>query len=150
MAASDNRPHPAITPQLHLITRRPSLGVASVAVTGEVDMATEAELKAALLGALATHHPAVLDVDLSECTFLDCSGVRVLVAVHARARAAGCLVRARDAQPAVQLVLETTGLLALLATPADANAVDRTAGTRPGITSPCPLRAANLPTVFLA
>lgn len=149
MAASDDRPHP-ILPQLNLITRCPSLGVASVVVTGEVDMVTEAALSAALLGALATLHPVVLDIDLSACTFLDCSGVRVLVAVHACAKATGCLVRARHPQPLVRLVLEVTGLLALLTAPADANAAATTTETEPSIISSRPPRAANLSTVLPA
>lgn len=118
MTTHVNRAPPATMTQLQLVTRCPSIGVARVAVSGEVDLATAAALKAALLDALATYRPAVLEVDLSECTFLDCSGVRVLFAVHARATAEGCLVSVHHLQPLVQLVLGLTGVLALMTAPA--------------------------------
>jgi len=147
MTARVNRPLPATVAQLCLVTRCPSPGVASVVVTGEVDMATEAALRAALLDALA-YNPVVLEVDLSACTFLDCSGVRVLVAVHARATAAGCLVRVRHPQPVVRMVLEMTGLLALLTATANANTVAATAETELGVapvTSPASSEPASRP-----
>ena len=102
-------------------------------------------IRVPLLGSLATYHPAVLDVDLSACTFLDCSGVRVFPAVHARATATGCLVRARHPQPVVRLVLKMTGLPAC-----SPHRPMRTRRPRP---SPVPphhisLRAANPSTVL--
>lgn len=149
MTAQVDRAPPATTAQqLSLTTSCPSIGVASVAVTGEVDLATAAALNAALLEALATYHPAVLDVDLSACTFLDCSCVRVLFAVHARATATGCLVRVHHPQPMARLVLEMTGLLALMTAPFDANGVATTAAAEHGVSSSRLARVANLPTVL--
>jgi anti-anti-sigma factor len=129
MTADDNRPSLATRTQLHLVTHSPALGIARVTVTGEVDMVTEAALKATLLDALAAYHPAVLEVDLSACTLLDCSGIRALFAVHTRATAMGALVRVRHPQPMVRLVLAMTGLLELLTVPAEAGMA---AMTEPG------------------
>lgn len=114
---------PVATPTpLHLSTRHTSLGTVVVAVAGEVDMATAPALYAALTDALATHRPAVLDVDLSACTFLDCSGIRVLLAAHATAQAGGCRMWARYPQRLVRLVLEVTNLLDMFTAPDDAAA----------------------------
>ena len=112
---------PVITPaQMLLTTRRSAGGTVVVAVVGEVDMATAHELHAALLDALRVHTPTVLDVDLSGCTFLDCSGIGVLVAAHATAQAAGCQMWARYPRLLVRLMLEVTDLLDLLTAPNDA------------------------------
>jgi anti-anti-sigma factor len=106
--------------ELHLSTRRRASGTVVVAVAGEVDAATAPELHAALLDALSVHAPTVLDVDLSGCTFLDCAGIGVLVAVHATAQATGCRLWARYPQRLVRLVLEVTDLLDLFTAPNDA------------------------------
>jgi anti-sigma B factor antagonist len=103
----------------HLQTRFGHSGTAVVAVAGEVDMATAPDLHAALLDALVVHRPAVIDVDLSACTFLDCSGIRVLIAAHTTARAIGCQVRVRHPRRFVRLVLEVTGLLDMFTAPDD-------------------------------
>lgn len=100
-------------PYLHLTTRRTASGTVLVAVRGEIDMATGPVLHAALLDALGTHSPVIIDVDLSACTFLDASGLRVLVAAHTAAQAAGCQMWARYPRRLVRRVLEVTQLLAM-------------------------------------
>jgi anti-anti-sigma factor len=95
----------------HLQTRYGHSGTVVVAVAGEVDMATAPDLQAALLEALVVHRPAVIDVDLSACTFLDCSGIRVLIAAHTTAQASRCQLWVSHPQRFVRLVLEVTGLL---------------------------------------
>jgi anti-anti-sigma factor len=90
---------------LHVETHCVSPGTVVVAVAGEVDMATAPALHAALVDALTTYTPTVVDVDLSACTFLDCSGIRVLVAAHATAQASGCQMWARYPQRLVRMVL---------------------------------------------
>jgi anti-anti-sigma factor len=117
---SQHTPPVTTLAQLHLSSRRSAWGTVVVAVAGEVDMATAAELHAALLDALRVHTPTVLDVDLSACTFLDCSGIGVLVAAHATARATGCQMWARNPRRLVRLMLEVTGLLDLFTAPNDA------------------------------
>jgi anti-sigma B factor antagonist len=56
---------------------------AHVVVRGELDIATAPDLEAALLDCL--DRCAHLVVDLRELGFIDSSGVRVLIAAHARA-----------------------------------------------------------------
>lgn len=61
---------------------------ASLSVSGELDLASAPELRAAigeLLGAGIRH----LEVDLDECSFLDSSGLGALLWGHHRLRAAG-------------------------------------------------------------
>ena len=86
-------------------------GRARVAVTGEVDLATASELRETLLGVLHTHGPAFLDIDLAGATFLDCTGIGALAAVHNAAVLVGCQVRVCHPRPNVRRVLEVTGLL---------------------------------------
>lgn len=107
---------------LHVQTRSLSPHRVVVAVAGEVDLATAPVLQTALADALATYTPAVIDVDLSACTFLDCSGITVLVAAHAAAQARGCQMWARYPQRLVRLVLEVTELLDMFTAPSDAPA----------------------------
>lgn len=136
MSADDYRSPTVMTTQLQLSTQCPTPGVASVMVTGEVDLATAAALYGALVDALATHHPVVLDVDLSACTFLDCSGIRVLVTIQARATTTGCLVRIRSPQPLVRLVLDLFGLPATFTAPADAKVEPTYPGSGSDVASP--------------
>lgn len=110
---------PVTAPALRLHTRRGSSGTVVVTVAGEVDIATAPDLHAALLEAVIVHNPAVIDVDLSVCTFLDCSGIRVLIAAHTSAQANGCQVRISHPRRFVRLVLELTGLLDMFTAPDD-------------------------------
>ena len=93
---------------------------ARVAVTGEVDLATGPGLREALLRVLHTHGPAVLDIDLAGVTFLDCTGIRALIAVRNAAVHDGCQVRVCHPRPNVRRVLEMARLLDVLTVePAD-------------------------------
>ena len=58
-------------------------GTAVVAVSGEVDFATTPALEQALLG-VADERTLKLIVDLTDCSFLDCSGLGVLIAARTR------------------------------------------------------------------
>ena len=60
----------------------PLTGAPGVTVRGEVDMANAADLQAALEAALADG-AGVFVVDLSEVTFLDSSGINVLLRTRA-------------------------------------------------------------------
>jgi anti-anti-sigma factor len=79
-----------------------------IRVHGDLDLSTAAELASAIeldcLGA------ARLTIDLSEVSFLDCAGLRVLLYARARAESNGgdlLLVRGRDS---VQRVFRLAGL----------------------------------------
>lgn len=104
---------------LHIDKSRPSPAEARVAVVGEVDLATAPALRDTLLRALQERDPAVLEVDLTGITFLDCTGVGALVAVRNTAVHNGCRLRVTNPQPIVRLVLKLTGLLDVLTAPVD-------------------------------
>lgn len=104
---------------IHLQTRYGSSGTVVVAVAGEVDMATAPDLHTALLNALVVYRPAVIEVDLSACTFLDCSGLRALIGAHTAAQASGCPIWIRHPQRFVRLVLEVTRMLDMFTAPDD-------------------------------
>ena len=58
-------------------------GTAVVSVVGEVDVATAPALEQTLLG-VADGPTRTLIVDLTDCGFLECRGLRVLIAARAR------------------------------------------------------------------
>jgi anti-anti-sigma factor len=86
-------------------------------VAGEIDLATHAVLRDRLLNALRTQSPSVVDVDLAGVTFLDCTGISALLAVHTTALRSGCQLRVSHPQPIVGRVLEVTGVLSVLTAP---------------------------------
>jgi len=71
---------------LGLTSNQHPSGARVVRVSGEVDLATVSELQQALA---ASGRARPLVVDLTECTFLDSSGMRLLLAAAAEADAAG-------------------------------------------------------------
>lgn len=82
---------------------------AMVLVRGEVDLATAPELDEVLAAIGASDGPVV--VDLSEVSFLDSSGLSVLVRSHQCLRASGGDgLRLVVTRPATQRVLDATGL----------------------------------------
>jgi anti-anti-sigma factor len=103
--------------QLHIDTSHRSPTIASVAVAGEVDLATAPMLRERLLRVLRDQRPDLLDVDLAGVTFLDCPGISALVAVRDAALHAGRQMQISHPQPIVRWVLEVTGLLCMVAAP---------------------------------
>ncbi len=97
---------------LRLRTR--NLGAAElVEISGELDLHAAPPLRAALLKATEGEKSRVL-LDLSEVTFLDSTGVGVLVEALKRARARGGEVHFCGAGARVKRVFEITGLLRVL------------------------------------
>ena len=87
----------------------PGDGQVTVRVGGEIDMHSAPFLRDAALAALRQHGPA-LRLDLRDVTFMDSTGIEVLVATRRRAElGGGSLTLCRPAQ-AVRRVLEVTGL----------------------------------------
>ncbi|MDP9189114.1 MAG: STAS domain-containing protein [Actinomycetota bacterium] len=83
-------------------------GATVVHVTGEIDLATSERLSDELSLAAANGGPVV--VDLTECGFIDSSGIRaLLVGTRAAEEHDGRLLLA-GASPHVRRVLELTGL----------------------------------------
>ena len=70
---------------------RPGDGVTIVAISGEVDVCTEAQLQQSLLR-IIRECGAKLMLDVSGVSFMDCAGLRALLATRAAPRyaAASC------------------------------------------------------------
>jgi anti-sigma B factor antagonist len=78
-------------------------------VAGEVDLATADELSQAAVTALRGGAEALV-IDLAAVTFLDSTGLAVLVGVTNQASASGVALTIRDAVPRVRNVIRITGL----------------------------------------
>lgn len=106
----------SVTPstQLHIDVRSSSPGTVRVAMTGEIDMSCSDLLRVRLLKVLSGH-PYQIEVDLTRITFLDCSGLTVLVVVSEAAARTGCRLLVTNPNPCARRMLELTGLLGLLA-----------------------------------
>jgi len=105
-----------VTPltQLRIDARCPAPGTVQVAVIGEVDLSTSDLLRVRLLTVLSALRPHRIEVDLAGVTFLDCSGLTVLVVLGQAAARLGCRLRITNPQPIVRRVLDLTGLLNVL------------------------------------
>jgi anti-anti-sigma factor len=84
--------------------------VVTVAVAGEVDLPHARDLVVVLREVLAGA-PAVIALDLSRVTFMDSTGIQVLMGARADAVKAGTEVRIQKTSAPVQRVLRLTGLL---------------------------------------
>jgi anti-sigma B factor antagonist len=80
-----------------------------VTVRGEVDLANAADLEACLRRALAGSPSAVV-LDLEALTFIDSSGLRVLVALSKEAESRSAEFGLRNVPHHAQRVLDITGL----------------------------------------
>ncbi|MER7112552.1 STAS domain-containing protein [Streptomyces sp. NPDC000229] len=83
-------------------------GSTVLTVSGELDIVTGEELRSRLHAALP-RSPTVL-VDLSGVTFLDCSGLSVLLWARRQAATNGTRLLLHAASPAVEKILRATGL----------------------------------------
>jgi anti-sigma B factor antagonist len=75
-----------------------------IAPRGELDLATAAELEQRLTGTIDT------ELDLSELSFIDSTGIRVLVGTAQRARAEAWKFTVRNPQPGVLRVIKLVAL----------------------------------------
>lgn len=97
-------------------------GTVRAEIAGELDMSNSHILQVRLLAAVRDRHPTVLDIDLTNVTFMDCSTVHALVRIHATAERSGCRMRILNPQTIVVRVLQVLDLLELFGTvpaPAD-------------------------------
>jgi anti-anti-sigma factor len=126
-----SNPYPRVSasPPLHIDITRPSPATIRIALAGEVDLVTAPDLLDTLLSALHTEHPAVLDVDLTDVSFLACAGVGALACVRGAAVRAGCQLRLIRPQPIVRMVLELTGMLGDVTAPTTTSLAE---ASRPG------------------
>jgi len=83
-------------------------------VRGELDLLAAPSLRTALLE--ASHHDgATIALDLSAVTFIDSTGISVILQAWQRANGAGGRLVLSAASPVVARVIEATGLTELLA-----------------------------------
>jgi anti-sigma B factor antagonist len=80
-----------------------------VAVNGEIDVHTGPALREHLLSTFANGEDTVV-VDLSQVSFLDSSGLGVLVTAHKRARATEGTMRIAACRPQVATIFQITAL----------------------------------------
>jgi anti-anti-sigma factor len=77
-----------------------------VTIAGDLDLSTAPELERSLVGIQTDGRPVVLD--LRKVSFMDSSGLRVILAADARARAAGARLVLVEGRPGVQRVFQLT------------------------------------------
>ncbi len=102
----------AATPPLEVSVVQPRPEVRVVVVGGEVDMVT-ARLLERWVREQLTRPPRHLVLDLSGVTFLDSSGLALLVVTRELAQAAGCVLHLVGDQPPVARPLTRTGLVVM-------------------------------------
>ena len=91
------------------VVQRPGRAV-SVTGHGEIDMTTVDALADTLSTVLRQELPIHIDVNLSEVTFMDSSGVNALMACRAVAEPAGCRITISNPRTTVRRVLTVTGV----------------------------------------
>ena len=99
-----------VTPVANEGAGAPASDERSVHVRGEVDMSSAGQLAEFLSGVLADGATKVV-IDASDISFLDSTGLRVLVDVATRLEAAGGTLVVEPMSSNVRRVLEMTGLL---------------------------------------
>lgn len=87
--------------------------VHTIGVTGELDLATADELQLELERVENTDAASII-LDLSGLTFMDSTGVRLLIAAHRRSSADANRLALLRGGPAVQRVLQLSGVELLL------------------------------------
>jgi anti-sigma B factor antagonist len=81
----------------------------TVAIAGEIDLYSAAELRDELLRVLRRHGRR-LTLDLREVTFMDSAGIEVLLATRRRAQLENGWVRVSEASPCAWRMITLTGL----------------------------------------
>lgn len=84
-------------------------GETTIAVAGEIDLATAPEVSEALNRAIREGSQLVL-LDLSEATFLDSSGLRVILSANSEASRAEVTFEVVPGPPSVQRSFEVAGV----------------------------------------
>jgi anti-anti-sigma factor len=97
------------------VSSDPSPGVVTVIVKGEVDLDTAPTVRDEVLRHL--HGGAAVHLDLGDVTFMDSSGLHVLLATSRRAALVGAELRLVRVSVRVQRLIELTGTQAVLEQP---------------------------------
>lgn len=103
-----------VGPGLHIGLQRAD-DVCTITVSGEVDMATSAQLKRALDRALATDPlPPLIRADLVGVEFLDTTGLGLLLTARTHAEQAGSRFVVSSTSPALDRLFAITGVTEIL------------------------------------
>jgi anti-anti-sigma factor len=78
-------------------------------IRGDIDLASASDFETALRTALDAA-PSAIVIDLTELTFIDSSGLRVLVSLSKDAQSQGATIGLRNVPRHAQRVLDITGL----------------------------------------
>ena len=106
---------PGPADDLEVITAR-SGDMVTLTVRGEIDLSTSTRLNRELDATLDLQPPLVrLRIDLSEVTFMDTTGVALLLKARRRALELGARFSVSSSSPALTRLFEIAGLTALLA-----------------------------------
>ncbi|PRY01650.1 STAS domain-containing protein [Allonocardiopsis opalescens] len=90
-------------------TRRHEGRATVIELTGEIDVATAPQLRSSLEPAFGAPEPRLV-IDLAGVTFIDSSGLRVLIETHKRAEQDGGSLALARPSPWVVRLLRVTGL----------------------------------------
>ncbi|MEU8078013.1 STAS domain-containing protein [Catellatospora citrea] len=93
---------------------------AVVALSGEIDLTVRDDLLDTLCSAIHTAGVTRVVVDLAQVSFMDSTGLHVLITARERALGSGVAFHVAGATGIVRRVLAVTGLLTLLAGETDA------------------------------
>jgi anti-anti-sigma factor len=89
-------------------------GVCAIKLAGELDFANSEQVSDWLFNAIEKNPCELFELDLSELSFLDSSGISVLVVAARLTNRQGAKLRVVNPQPTVKRVIETTGVNTLL------------------------------------
>ncbi len=84
--------------------------VVTLAVRGELDLASTQEFEAKIAETLQTHAPRTLELELSGLNFMDSTGLRALWSMRQLAQDASCRFVIRSPSEAVSRLLHLTGM----------------------------------------
>lgn len=85
-------------------------GSALLHVRGEIDMATSAELLAAVVNEVTRRRPPKLVLDMLRVTFIDSNGLAALLTAHRTARQFGTALVVRELSDFLQRQLRVAGV----------------------------------------
>jgi anti-anti-sigma factor len=106
-------------------------GTLEVSLFGDIDFVNSPPVRETIRAAVAEVAPTVIRVDLAAVTFLDSSGIAVLVVVHRQAGNIGARYSVVNANPTVYEHLRLTGLAELFGVAPPARPVDAPGTDRP-------------------